>query len=117
MGRGGKRPGAGRKKNALTKRTRETAEKLAKSGKPLPLDVMLDNMAFAHEAAAVIQSNLIENGAAVPEAFNEFAQLIRFRHLAQDAAKDAAPYMHPRLAPVDDKGKVAGLSVSFVIEG
>lgn len=85
MARGGKRPGAGRPKGAATKRTREVADKAAAEGLT-PLEYML----------AVLRDE-----AADPDA-------------RMDAAKAAAPYVHPKLSSVDanHKGDV-GVSVMF----
>jgi hypothetical protein len=99
-GRGGARKGAGRKAGSATKKTREIADRAAASG-VTPLDVMLDNMLFAHRQAGDVLAKLIEAGAEVPDGFDSFKELMRFRTMAQDAAKDAAPYMHPRLAAVE----------------
>lgn len=74
VGRGGKRPGAGRPKGSLSKRTREIAETAAATG-ITPLEYML----------LVMQSSGDEA-----------------RRL--DAAKAAAPYMHPRLAAIEHTG-------------
>lgn len=72
MARGGKRPGAGRKVGALTKRTREIAADAIEGGIS-PLDYLMS--------------------------------LVRDESLPQedrkDAAKAAAPYVHPRLNAVD----------------
>ena len=78
MARGGKREGAGRKKGAQTKLTQEIAAKASAEGIS-PLEVMLGAMRNAWE-------NQDKDGAA------------RF-------AKDAAPYVHPRLAAVEHTGK------------
>jgi len=71
VARGGSRPGAGRKPGAATKRTREIADKAAASG-ITPLEYML---------------GILNDGAADP------AQ--RF-----EAAKHAAPYVHPKLSSI-----------------
>ena len=76
MPSGGKRPGAGRKQGASTKRTRAIADGLIEAG-VTPLEVMLRAMRqhYAEErwdAAAAI-------------------------------AKDCAPYLHPRLSSVEHK--------------
>lgn len=73
MSRGGKRAGAGRPKGAKTKRTKAVAEKAAAEG-ITPLEVMLDAMRRLHKGRRY------EKAAAV--------------------AKDAAPYVHPRLGQV-----------------
>ncbi len=78
MPSGGKRPGAGRKRGSLTKRTRAIAEKALDEG-ILPLEVMLKGM---REHAA-----------------NEDWDK------AHVFAKDAAPYLHPRLAAIEHTGK------------
>lgn len=74
-GRGGARAGAGRPKGAATKRTREIADAAAASG-ITPLEFML---------------NVMRNEA------NELPMRV-------DAAKSAAPYIHPRLAAVEHSG-------------
>lgn len=82
MSRGGARPGAGRKKGDLQKRTREVAEKVAASGEMTPLEVMLEVMRKARDASD--------------------------DSMALDAAKAAAPYIHPRLAAVEHSGTDGG---------
>jgi hypothetical protein len=80
-GHGGARPGAGRKKGGLTGRTREVAEKIAARGKT-PLEVMITIMRRAERK--------------------------KDDAMALDAAKAAAPYMHPRLASVEHSGPNGG---------
>lgn len=92
MPRGGKRPGAGRKKGASTKRTRKTnklAEQAAGEG-VLPLQVMLEAMRAHHTAGD------LDKAAAI--------------------AKDAAPYVHTK-APTHHKveGDVVIKSLEYVI--
>lgn len=77
-GHGGKREGGGRPPGALAKKTRAIAEQAAKSGIS-PLEVMLEAMNAARE-----EGNLAA---------------------AAGFAKDAAPYMHPRLANVESNIK------------
>ena len=75
MARGGKREGAGRPTGATTRRTREIAEKAAKTGLT-PLEYILSIM---RDESMTTES--------------------RF-----EAAKACAPYIHPRLASVEHKG-------------
>lgn len=117
-GRGGKRPGAGRKTGSATKKTRAIADKAAAEG-ITPLEVMLDNMRFAHGQAHQVLTALLNSRAELPEGFSEFKELLRFRGMAQDAAKDAAPYLHPRLSAIEHTGADGGaidhsLTVEFV---
>jgi hypothetical protein len=106
-GRGGARKGAGRKPGGATKKTREVANKAAETGLT-PLEVMLDNMTFAHSEAHRMLSNLLQVGAEIPDAFDQYKELLRFRGMAQECAKDAAPYIHPKLSAVEVTGKDGG---------
>lgn len=72
--RGGKREGAGRPAGAANKKTREIADKAALEG-ITPLEVLLKTMREAWDGGS--------------------------KELACQIAKDAAPYMHPRLTAVD----------------
>lgn len=103
--RGGKRDGAGRKAGAATIRTREVADKAMSQG-VTPLEVMMDNMRFAHERGTEVLAKIMDLPADAPQsaAMDAFKELLRFRAMAQDAAKDAAPYVHPRLANVEHSG-------------
>lgn len=74
MPRGGKREGAGRKAGSLGKRTQEIAEAALADGLT-PLEYMLARLR--------------------DETLNSTDRM--------DAAKSAAPYVHPRLAAIDAK--------------
>lgn len=78
---GGARPNAGRKKGAATKRTREIADRAAEEG-ITPLEFMLEVMRRPsdHEDPKIQVAR----------------EAMRF-----EAAKAAAPYVHPRLASVE----------------
>jgi len=78
-GRGGARKGAGRKPGSATKKTREIADRAASAG-ITPLEVMIETMLMLRKAGE-----------------HEKAAMI---------AKDAAPYVHPRLSSIDAKVKV-----------
>jgi hypothetical protein len=99
-GRGGARKGAGRKAGSATKRTREIADKAAGEG-ITPLEYMLEVMRT-------------EPGDNLEPRELAIAQTLRF-----EAAKAAAPYMHPRLAAIEHTGGEGGpidhsLTVQFV---
>lgn len=95
MENGGARPGAGRPKGSPNKATKERQARIAAAG-VTPLDVMIADMRFHWDAHQKAMAD--KNGA---EAAKELA-------LARDAAKDAAPYTHPRLAAVEHMGKGGG---------
>lgn len=119
---GGKRVGAGRKAGAVTKRTRAIAEQALESGKT-PLEVMLENMRHFQRVAIDAEATL--EGLTASEFSEQFpanappeeqfkfllAQVKKtagFRQAAQDAARDAAPYIHPKLTAVEHTGKDGG---------
>jgi hypothetical protein len=61
-----------------------------------PLEIMRENMRWAHQEAAELLAKLLPRGAPTgPEGLESFKQLLRLRELAGEWAKDAAPYVHP----------------------
>jgi hypothetical protein len=97
---GGARKGAGRKTGSATKRTREIADRAAENG-ITPLEFMLEVMRQ-------------EPGPDLDPRVYLAAVALRF-----EAAKAAAPYVHPRLAAIELTGEDGGaikqsLSVEFV---
>jgi len=117
MSHGGPRAGAGRPKGAVTKRTREVAERALAEGKT-PLEVMLDNMRHfqqvALDAEATLEGLTVEEftgriTAETPE--EQFKALLAqvkktagFRQMAQECARDAAPFIHAKLSAVQHSG-------------
>lgn len=120
MAHGGRREGAGRKAGALTERTREVAERAIAEGKA-PLEVMLDNMRHfqqvALDAEAMLEGLTADEfiGAvtdSTPE--EQFKSLLAqvkkaagFRQMAQECARDAAAYIHPKLSAIQHSGGIA----------
>ena len=84
-GRGGARKGAGRKLGSATKRTREIADRAEEDG-ITPLEFMLNVMRTE------------------PSAELEARDLLQALTMRFEAAKAAAPYMHPRLQAVTLSG-------------
>ncbi|MBA2690059.1 MAG: hypothetical protein H0U63_04585 [Burkholderiales bacterium] len=119
MARGGKRDGSGRKLGSLTKRTRAIAEQAATEGKA-PLEVMLDNMRHfqqvALDAEAVLAGLTAEEiGGKDLSPEDQFKMLLAkaknaagFRQMAQECARDAAAYMHPKLTAIEHTGAKGG---------
>lgn len=89
MARGGIRPNAGRKKGAATSKTQAIAKKAAESGIS-PLEYMLN----------VMRSEPPKDADALAR--------VRHTEIRFEAAKAAAPYIHPRLAAVEHSGKDGG---------
>lgn len=85
-GRGGARANSGRKKGTANKKTREIADRAAAEG-ITPLEYMLKVM------RADIPDDL------------EPRDRLAAENMRFEAAKAAAPYIHPRLAAVEHTGK------------
>jgi hypothetical protein len=100
--RGGKREGSGRKAGAVTQRTREIAEKAHELG-ITPLEVMLDNMRFAHSEVGKLMK-VVKDADAVDG--DVMRGIIEMRDAAQKYAADAAPFVHARLAAVEVQADV-----------
>jgi hypothetical protein len=121
MAHGGRREGSGRKPGAVTKRTREIADQALAQGKS-PLEVMLENMRHfqqvALDAEAVLAGLTVEEiGGKDMAPEEQFKMLMAkaknaagFRQMAQECARDAAPFIHAKLASVtiggDDESPV-----------
>src|SRR5512132_2652710 len=83
-GKGGPVPGAGRKPGATVVRSRKIANELAREGL-MPLPTMIN-----------VMRELWQQAADAPTA----AERLEKKLLACAVAKDAAPYLHPRLTSV-----------------
>lgn len=107
---GGRRQGAGRKPGAATTRTRAAADRIAATSQAgailSPLDVMLENMRFFHARGEEALAKLMAMPADAPqsERTDVYNDLMKLKGLANEAAKAAAPYAHPRLAAVQVSG-------------
>lgn len=99
--RGGKRPGAGRKAGTKSKLTKARTEKviaLLASGSS-PLDAMLQKMHWhLAKAEQELKKGDKADKAAIEAALDK----------ADEAARGAAPYTHPRLAAIEHMGKGGG---------
>jgi hypothetical protein len=84
--RGGKRPGAGRKKNVPNRASANRERKVAASGET-PLDVLLRAMRLLSALA--------------DESANDKKQFEHYIRAAAAIAKDAAPFVHPRLSTIE----------------
>lgn len=117
MPKGGPREGSGRPKGAMTVRTRKIAERALATGLS-PLEVMLDNMKHfqqvALDAEAVLATMNPDDlaGASAEDRFKallaEVKKAAGLRQMAHECARDAAPFMHPRLATVAHTGPGGG---------
>lgn len=88
---------------------RETISRLLAEG-VTPLEVMMDNMRFAHSKAGVLLEKIVDkiNKDTLDEedkivVLDNYKEHIRWRDAAQSCARDCAPYIHPRLSTVEVK--------------
>lgn len=107
MAHGGARKGAGRKAGSITAKTREIAEKASAEG-ITPLEVMLRAMREHVATADKLQAEAADADIAVLVGDADADLPAKFRRAALGAitdaasmAKDAAPYVHPRLSNVN----------------
>jgi hypothetical protein len=115
MAKGGKREGSGRKAGGKNKRTlaaEALRTKLLEEGES-PLEVMIGNMRVARKKAGKLIADLdkvaIQPGASA-EQLEAVAQLTKecraLMMAAHECAKDAAPYLHPKLANIEVEGSM-----------
>ena len=88
----------GRQRGVRNKKTAEVIEQAAAGG-VMPIDVMLENMRYAHD---------MMQRTAVGEA-------LKYRMMAEECAKDAAPYLHSRLTATEVSGSDQGPIVHEII--
>lgn len=70
-------------------------------GGPPPLDVMMGNMWFYHSHSEVFFTRVVEaledRGATPEQILKAMDKFLFARDKSQECAKDAAPYVHPKL--------------------
>lgn len=102
---GGPRPNSGRPRGVASTRTQALVENALKDG-ITPLEVILNDMRFYHGLAETKLQRLNE-----AENIKDKAKIFRvvdgFKSKARECAKDAAPYIHPKLANVEAKVTVS----------
>jgi hypothetical protein len=126
MPKGEKRKG-GRPTGAASLVTRKRAHQYSQDGDVLPLDVMMSNMRFWHRESQRLEEKIIElanTANLTPDekkgAMKALGAFLAARDKAQECARDAAPYVHPRLAAMvpkpdsdDDKLPPVAFDVTF----
>ena len=100
--RGGKRPGAGRKKNVPNRASANREREAAASG-ATPLDTMLKAMRVLSALA--------------DECANDKKQYEHFIRAAAGIAKDAAPFIHPRLSTVEQPQGAGTTTIRLHVTG
>lgn len=94
--KGGKQPGAGRPKGAINKKTQELITRATEEGIS-PIEVLLNDMRFYYSLGEMEmqQVYMMEPGKKKANAFRAAGAL---KDIARGCARDAAPYIHPKLA-------------------
>jgi hypothetical protein len=112
---GGKREGAGRKAGGKNKRTlaaEELRTRILDEGES-PLEVMIGNMRTAQRRYGTLATEL-EHFSTGPDADADRVKVLADLHkevralmmAAHECAKDAAPYLHPKLANIEVAGSM-----------
>lgn len=96
-GNGGKREGAGRPKGVPNKASKARQADVASTG-ATPLDVLIRGMRFHDDLGKRALEQDPPDKKAASSAFKE----------AREFARDAAPFVHPKLAAVEHKGEGGG---------
>lgn len=105
----------GRPKGSGDRRTALIAVEAALKG-ITPIEVMLENMRWAHGAALTLVGDINEmvkqnettrivrkegdDEDKFESVFDMYREMIRLKSMAQDCARDAAPYIHPRYTTI-----------------
>lgn len=94
----------GRQKGTPNKRTGAAIERAEDTGL-LPLDIMLKNARWAQEEAdkALAALRAAPKGDFADAKSDLPAEHLKYRRLANEFSKDAAPYIHSKLSSVDQK--------------
>lgn len=112
MARGGYRQGAGRKEHSKTRKTAEIAHRAAEQG-ITPLEYMLEVMRspMPPEVLDLVEA-MKREGRLDIEIVN---RLVSWHSMRFEAAKGAAPYMHPRLQTTTVKGEGEDGAIKLII--
>lgn len=97
--RGGARAGAGRPKGAPTKKTQELIAR-CEAGGIMPLDVFLNDMRLFYELGENKMNEAKQTPAGKAQA-TAFKAACALKDIARDCARDAAPFLHPKLASIE----------------
>lgn len=101
---GGAQPGAGRPKGMQNKKTTELLERVAAEG-IMPIDVFLNDMRYFYNLGEN-KMRIAEQESDVKKQAKHVRAALELKDIARDCARDAAPYLHPKLASLQGKIEV-----------
>lgn len=118
----GKKTG-GRTKGIRNKATQKLRDEVVATGLT-PEYVMIDNMRHAYRQALEIEANIgLDTIKGTDDPAEQFERLmievkraVGYRQVAQECAKDAAPYCHPRLASTEAAVSVDGKLIVEIVQ-
>lgn len=108
---GGKQENAGRPKGVPNKRTQELMARVQSEG-IMPMDVFLNDMRYFHKLGEdkMRQAEMASPG---KEQAKEFRAAVALKDIAARNARDAAPYVHPRLASLSGNLQVTNVEAEL----
>lgn len=109
--RGGSYPGAGRPKGAVGKKTQELIARVEAEG-IMPLDVFLNDMRYFYNLGEN-KMRIAEQTAPGKAQAKEFRAAAELKGIARDCARDAAPYLHPKLASLQANVQVTNVEAEL----
>jgi hypothetical protein len=93
---GGKQEGAGRPKGSINKKSQEILVRAASEG-IMPVEVFLNDMRYFYKLGED-KMRIAEMTAPGKQQAKEFRGACELKDIARECARDAAPYVHPKLA-------------------
>lgn len=108
---GGKQPGAGRPKGSLSTKTQELIAKCTAEG-ITPIEVFLNDMRYFYNLGEN-KMRLAEQEENGKKQAKHFRVALELKGIARDCARDAAPYMHPKLASLQGKVEVTNVEAKL----
>ncbi len=108
---GGKQPGAGRPKGAVNKKSQELLARATEEGIS-PVEVLLNDMRFFYNLGEGKMLEAMQSEPGKKQA-NNFRAACALKEVARDCARDAAPYIHPKLASVQANVNVVNVEAEL----
>ncbi len=109
--RGGARENGGRKKGIPNKKTQELIARVQSEGL-MPLDIFLNDMRYFYNLGEN-KMRIAENTEPGKAQAKEFRAAAELKSIARDCGRDAAPYVHARLASLQANVSVTNVEAEL----